>query len=207
MRSIEFFAGSAGITAAFRSHKIDAVSLDIVNLRGCSSHDFLMDFLDFNYLDYPVDYFDIIYFGLPCTAFSKASGGLHFDKNFTPLTETALNSEVIVLKVFEVISYFSNAIWYIENPAGGLYRYLLFKKILPRLDVHVYRMDQILFGFPTKKQTDIFTNSQVPFLINPVHRVNGKYQKVKFDNLTLKQRQAYTSAFCEYIANNALANF
>ena len=82
MRSIEFFAGSAGITAAFRSHKIDAVSLDIVNLRGCSSNDFLMDFLDFNYLAYPKDYFDIIYFGLPCTAFSKASGGFHFDKNF-----------------------------------------------------------------------------------------------------------------------------
>ncbi len=207
MRSIEFFAGSAGITAAFRSHKIEAFSLDIVNLRGCGSHNFLMDFLDFNYLSYPKDYFDIIYFGVPCTAFSKASGGLHFDKNFKPLTKTALKSEIIVSRVFDIISYFSSAVWYIENPSGGLFRYLTLKKIIPRIDVYVYRIDQVLFGFPTKKQTDIFTNSTIPFLINPVHRVNGKYQKVKFDNLTLKQRQAYTVAFCDYIVNNALNNF
>ncbi len=207
MKALEFSAGTAQITEQFLLKGVDCECLDNHQLRNSRRIDYLMDFLEFDYKSIHPDTYNFLFFGVPCTAFSKASGGKHFTKDFARLTARSEEAVLIVNRVFEIIRHFKNAVWYIENPAGGLYRYLAHIGIIGSIHMHVYRIDQLVFGFPTKKQTDIFTNSSVPILVSPVFRVNGKYQKQKFDNLTLKQRQAYTSSFCAMIVDNALLNF
>ena len=55
--------------------------------------------------------------------------------------------------------------------------------------------------------TDIFTNSQILFIYPQITRQNGRYQRQKFDNLSLRQRQAYPKAFTEMITENIKLNF
>lgn len=206
MKALEFFAGTAQVTKQFIKSGVVCHSLDNHQLRCSHSHDYLMDFLAFNYKSIPPDTYDFLFFGVPCTAFSKASGGKHFTSDFVPLTSKSHEAIAIVRRTFEIIAHFSSAIFYIENPAGGLYRYLVQEGYIPGSHIQVYRVDMLVFGFPTKKQTDIITNSRVPILVCPVVRVNGKYQQNKFDNLTVKQRQAYTVSFATMVVENAIAN-
>lgn len=207
MKGMEFFAGTAQISKQFIAKGVEFDTLDNYQLRSSHKIDYLMDFLEFDYKAIPPDTYNILFFGVPCTAFSKASGGKHFANDFLPLTSTAHEAIAIVKRVFEIIKHFSNAVFYIENPAGGLYRYLVLCGYLPGHYRNVYRVDMMVFGFPTKKQTDIITNSGVPIIVCPIVRVNGKYQGHKFDNLTLKQRQAYTVPFAQMIVENAISNF
>lgn len=202
MRTIEFFCGTAHLSDVLEYQGHLAHTLDLVQIKNSRKIDYLQDFLEFDYKAFSPAHFDVIFFAIPCTAFSKASGGKHFDKNWQPLTQTAVTSSLIVQRCFEIINYFSQAIFYIENPAGRLVTFPPMAAFVTRSDVHIWRFDLLIFGFPTKKQTDLITNSEIPFLFCPVHRVNGKYQKNKFDNLSLRQRQTYPLAFCEFIANN-----
>lgn len=199
---IEFFSGSGSLADFIAAHNIQVSSTDRHSLRGCRAHDYICDFLDFDYKSIPGSQVRFLYFGFPCTTFSKASGGYHFSKVWEPLTPAAHNVILLLNRMFEIINYFSGAVWYIENPAGRFVSHPLVKKFIDTQGAHIYRFDMCIFKFPTKKQTDLITNSPILFLTNPVHRVNGKYQKVKFDNLTLKQRQQYTTEYCNFIYEN-----
>jgi hypothetical protein len=207
MRSIEFFAGSSVLSSQLEQHEFSSYTLDFVQVKNTRKVDFLMDFMDFDYSLFSPGHFDVLYFGQPCTCFSKASGGLHFDKNWQPLTPAAHNAILQLSKTFEIIKYFCNAVWYIENPAGRLFSFPPMQEFLKSQNSHVYRIDLGAFGFITKKQTDIFTNSKVILLSNPMHRVNGKHQAYKFDNLSKVNRQKYPEHFCKWIAENAKRNF
>lgn len=206
MVAIECFSGTAQITEIFRGKGVQCLSLDRFQLRKGNKIDLLIDFLDFDYRSYSWDHFDFLFFAVPCTAFSKASGGKHFSKSFVPVTSRSEESIMIINRVIEIIKYFSKAVFYIENPAGGLYRYLVHIGFLPCNKVFVYRVDLLVFGFPTKKQTDVITNSTTPIMVSPIHRVNGKYQAKKFSNMTVTQRQTYPHSFVAMIVDNAISN-
>jgi hypothetical protein len=206
MNGIEFFAGTSGIKKALQVTGLNMVSLDFVQLRGEMPIDLLMDFLDFEYQAYNPNHFNFLYFGFPCTTFSKASGGKHFIKSNTPVTSAAHTSILMMQKMFDIINYFDAAIYYIENPAGGLCNNELFKSLLRSSHGLKYRVFMGAFGFPTSKQTDIFTNSTALILSECRYRSNGRYSKQKFDNLTLKKRQKYPVHYCEMIALNFLLN-
>lgn len=206
MVGIEFFSGSAKLTSFFVENNVNIISTDHVQLRKSRSHDVLIDFMNFDYKKYNPGHINFLYFGFPCTAFSKASGGKHFSKDWKCKTHLAHISELMIIRMFEIINYFKHAVFYIENPAGRLVSNPLMKFFISDCAAHIYRFDMSIFSFPTKKQTDLITNSNVPFLTNPVHRVNGKYQKKAFDNLTLKQRQMYTEQYCTFIFENFISN-
>jgi len=204
MRFIEFFAGNQALTTIFEEKGFESFSLDIIQVRGARKIDFLVDFMHWDYKTFEKDYFDVIWFGFPCTTFSKASGGKHFLRNAYPLTDTAKASIIMLHRMFDIINWFHSAVFYIENPAGGLVNNIHFREIFDTYQAYIYRLDQSTFGYYTQKPTDIFTNSNIPFLHCPHYRVKGKRQKIKFDNLSLVKRQAYTSAFASFICNNAL---
>lgn len=200
---IEFFSGSSSLSDYFERNGSISITLDNRQVRQCREVDYKANFLEFDYKVLSIYKPTVLYFGLPCTAWSKASGGVHFDRNYTALTSTATDSILMLAKVFEIISFFPQAVWYIENPAGRLFNSPYMQGYFKVLKFFVYRFDMAVFGFPTKKQTDLFTNSTVPLLYCPTHRVNGRYQSNKFSNLSLKQRQKYPSAFCRFIFENA----
>lgn len=207
MRFIEFFAGKQSLTTVFEKEGFDCYSLDNNQVRGCRKLDFNIDFMVWDYTKYDKNYFDVLWFGFPCTTFSKASGGKHFLRNAFPLTEKARHSVIMLNRLFEIINHFDKAIFYIENPAGGMCNNIHFREKFDNYQALRYRLDQSTFGYYTQKPTDIFTNSKIPFLHCKHYRVRGKTQKVKFDNLTLIKRQAYTIEFAKFIFDNAKLNF
>lgn len=202
MTFIEFFSGSGSLANHIENRNIQVISTDRHNLKNCRKHNVICDFLEFDYKAIQGSEVKFLYFGFPCTTFSKASGGFHFTKDWIPKTKQAKNVIILMRRMFEIIRYFDNAIWYIENPAGRFVSHPIVKEFIKLNKAHIYRFDMCIFNFPTKKQTDLVTNSYIPFMTNPVHRVNGKYQSIKFDNLTLKQRQQYTFEYCEFIYEN-----
>lgn len=207
MRLIEFFAGCQVITSTFEDKGWECFSLDELQVRDKRKVNFLEDFMCFDYKQFNPDDIDVLWFGFPCTTFSKASGGKHFLRHAFPLTDKAKESLLMLERMFEIIDYFSNAIFYIENPSGGLCNNIHFLEKFKHYQAYIYRLEQGSFGYYTQKQTDIFTNSSVLLITNPVTRTRGRYQKIKFDNLTLVKRQAYTSSFAEFIYENAIRNF
>lgn len=207
IKGLEFFAGTQQLTRSLLENNIDCKSLDIVQVRNCRKIDFLIDFMDFDYKAYAPDHFDFMFFGFPCNTFSKASGGKHFFKGFCPLTVKAYNSILMLDRMFQMINYFDRAIFYIENPAGGLYNNYYFKSHFQNLAAHTYRLPLGGFGFCTQKMTDIFTNSQILFIYPQITRQNGRYHKQKFNSLSLRERQAYPKPFTEMITVNIKLNF
>jgi hypothetical protein len=207
LKGIEFFAGKQLLTETFINNNVSCQSLDFIQIRKSRKLDFQIDFLDFDYQAHYPGFFDFLYFGLPCTTFSKASGGKHFKNGIEPLTDMALTSIKMIDRMFEIIEYLKPKVFYIENPSGGLCNNHYFNIHFKQYQAYIYRLSLGAFGFATQKMTDIFTNSQIPILHSPVTRQNGRYSKVKFDNLTLRQRQSYPLPFCEMIVENCLLNF
>jgi hypothetical protein len=203
-KGIEFFSGRQKLTETFLAHGVTCLSLDNHQVRGSRKLDFHIDFFDFDYKSIPPAHYDFLYFGFPCTTFSKASGGKHFKNGFCPLTPMALTSLDLMERMFQIIDHLQPKVFYIENPSGGLCNNFYFKQYFDKYLAYIYRFSMQSFGFPTQKLTDIFTNSSIPILSNPVTRCNGRYSSVKFDNLTLRQRQAYPQAFCDMIVENCL---
>jgi hypothetical protein len=206
MRFIEFFAGKQALTTIFESNGYECFSLDNNQVSGARKIDFLVNFMNWDYKSYDKNYFNIIWFGFPCTTFSKASGGKHFLRHAYPLTDEAKNSIIMLKRMFEIINWFDTAIFYIENPAGGMINNIHFLQYFDKNQAFIFRLDQSTFGYYTQKPTDIFTNSKIPFLSCPHYRVKGKRQKIKFDNLSLVNRQAYTVEFARFIFENAIKN-
>jgi len=202
INTIEFFSGSGTLSQHFRLRGYNSMTLDNHKKTAKYPGHHFADFMDFDFKQYSRAHFSVLFFGFPCTTFSKASGGLHFTNRTDCKTAAAHTSIKMMFRMFEIIDYFSNSVFYIENPAGGLAYNYYFRNIWPYYQAHIYRLSMDHFNFPTTKQTDIFTNSDIPFLFNRSHRVNGKYAKNKFDNLSKRKRQTYTPEFANFIGNN-----
>lgn len=201
MVGIEFFAGTQKITKAFNTRLGGCKSLDFVQLKNERKIDFLMDFLEFDYQAYNPNKIRFLYFGFPCNTFSKASGGLHWEKEkFKTLESVA--AYLMFLKMVEIIKYFSKAVFYIENPSGAFCSKEFFKKWCFDNGFYIYTISQLSFGYPTQKKTNIITNSMALIVAPDTYKSNGRFQKVKLGNLSLKNRQAYTEYYANFIIDN-----
>lgn len=199
MNVLDVFSGSQSLRREFINNGHQVTSIDIKKYRNSSPDTLIMNFLDFDFKVYSPGHFDILFFGLPCDAFSKASGGYHFTRSHEPKTEFANISIELLNKTFECLSYFNDAIFYIENPSGGLCNYPLVKQSLLDSKMFLYRFFMSQFGFCTPKQTDIFTNNTQLVIFDKFYRKNGIYQKQKFDRLSLNQKHSYPIDFCKFI--------
>lgn len=67
---------------------------------------------------------DVIWASPPCTFFSVASIGHHWNKDYTPKTQEAVLGVAIVQKTLDLIDYFvslnPDLKWFMENPRGKL---------------------------------------------------------------------------------------
>jgi hypothetical protein len=149
---LELFAGtkSIGKVAESRGHKV--FSVDVVPEFDCS--------LTKNILDVATDDIpfvpDVIWASPPCTYFSVASIGTHWNKDHTPKTKEALLGVEIIKKTIDLIKSFQeqnpNLIWFIENPRGKLRKLGLIPS--GYRDTVTYCQ----YGDIRMKPTDIWTN-------------------------------------------------
>ncbi len=149
VKVLELFAGSRSIGKAAESLGYEVYSSDLNEFDGI---DYAIDILDFDTSKVPFKP-DIIWASPPCTYFSVASIGKHWNKDHTPKTEQAIFGVKVVSKTIQIIKELNPKYWYIENPRGKL-RKLDFMQPLPRITVWY-----CTYGDKRAKPTDIWTNN------------------------------------------------
>jgi hypothetical protein len=149
MNVLELFAGSRSIGKASEDLGHNVFSSDINSFEGI---DYAVDILDFDINKVPFKP-DLIWASPPCTFFSVASIGKHWNKDHTPKTENAKLGMKIIQKTLEIINVFQPKYFYIENPRGKLRKLDLMKGI-PRTTVWY-----CTYGDNRAKPTDIWSNN------------------------------------------------
>ena len=149
MNTLELFAGSRSFSKVAESlgHKVyttDNQDFEAIN-QVCDIFDF-----DINKIPYKPD---IIWASPPCTAFSVASIGHHWNQDHTPKTEKAVLGVEIIKKTKEIIEKLNPKYYFIENPRGKL-RKLPVVKSFPYQKTITY----CSYGDMRMKPTDIWTN-------------------------------------------------
>ena len=149
MNVLELFAGSRSIGRAAESLGYNVFSSDINSF---DNIDYSVDILEFDINKVPFQP-DIIWASPPCTYFSVASIGKHWNKDHTPKTEQAEFGVKVIKKTISIIKQLNPKYWYIENPRGKL-RKLNFMNGLTRTTIWYCK-----YGDTRAKPTDVWTNN------------------------------------------------
>jgi hypothetical protein len=149
MKVLELFAGSRSIGKTAESLGYEVFSSDINSFENI---DYVVDILEFDINKIPFKP-DLIWASPPCTYFSVASIGKHWNKDNTPKTKDAVLGVKIVKKTIDIINKIQPKYWFIENPRGKL-RKLDFMEQLPRTTIWY-----CTYGDKRAKPTDIWTNN------------------------------------------------
>lgn len=148
MNTLELFAGSRSFSKVAEKLGHNVYTTDNQDFEKIDQVCDIFDF-DVDKLPYAPD---MIWTSPPCTSFSVASIGRHWNKDNTPKTEKAELGVAIVKKTIEIINDLQPKYWFIENPRGKL-RKLDFMQDFPRKTV-----TYCSYGDMRMKPTDIWTN-------------------------------------------------
>jgi site-specific DNA-cytosine methylase len=155
MKVLELFAGSRSIGKVCDELGHEVFSSDWTPFDGI---DYAVDINQFDTSKVPFIP-DMIWASPPCTTFSVASIGKHWDMNRRPKTQDALMGLQILKKTIYIIDYFRtlnpHLIWYIENPRGMMRKMDAFD-VLPHIRQTVTYCQ---YGDTRMKPTDIWTNN------------------------------------------------
>jgi len=148
MKVLELFAGSRSFSKVAEEMGMTTFTTDY---KSFDKIDYVCDILDFDVKKIPFKP-DIIWASPPCTYFSVASIGHHWNKDHTPKTEQAKLGVKIVQKTLDIISFLKPDYFFIENPRGKL-RKLDVVKGITRATVCYCK-----YGEDRMKPTDIWSN-------------------------------------------------
>jgi hypothetical protein len=146
MKLLELFAGSRSIGKACEELGYEVYSSDI---NPFPDIDYVTDIRDFDVDKVPFVP-DIIWASPPCTYFSVASIGKHWNKDHTPKSDI-VSATLYIINVFKSIN--PNLIWYMENPRGKL------RKLNVVDGLHRNTVTYCQYGDTRMKPTDIWTNN------------------------------------------------
>ena len=149
MKVLELFAGSRSIGKVADLLGYEVYSSDINNFENIN---YVVDILDFDINKIPFKP-DFIWASPPCTFFSVASIGKHWNKDHSPKSENAKLGMQIIQKTLDIIDMCQPKYFFIENPRGKLRKLDLMKGI-PRTTVWYCK-----YGDKRAKPTDIWTNN------------------------------------------------
>jgi hypothetical protein len=148
MKILELFAGSRSFSKVAEELGHETFSVDI---KAFDNIDYVTDILEFDINKIPFKP-EVIWASPPCTYFSVASIGKHWNKDHTPKTKEAVLGCKIIIKTLEIINELQPDYYFIENPRGKL-RKLKFMQKIPRATVTYCQ-----YGDTRMKPTDIWTN-------------------------------------------------
>jgi hypothetical protein len=158
MKVLELFAGSCTFTREAKNLGYETFSSDYKEFPNI---DYSVDILEFDISKVPFKP-DLIWASPPCTYFSVASIGKHWNKDHTPKSNNALIGVKYVQKTIDIINHLKPKYWYIENPRGKL-RKLEVVKGLEKATVWYCQ-----YGDTRAKPTDIWSNN-----IKSIYNPNG----------------------------------
>jgi hypothetical protein len=154
MKILELFKGGGSITRYYKDNKdVEVISLDILQKYNPT---FCCDILDWNFKQYTVGTFDIIWASPECSIFSPLQrfkiGNKWKDKN--ELEEEQQKNTCYIERTFQIINYLKPKYYFIENPLhSSIWNYV----DQELNDKHVI-VDYCRFGTLYKKPTKILTN-------------------------------------------------
>ena len=156
MKVLELFAGSRSFSKVAEEMGMTTFTTDY---KPFDKIDYVCDILDFDVKKIPFKP-DIIWASPPCTYFSVASIGHHWNKDHTPKTEQAKLGVKIVQKTLDIISFLKPNYFFIENPRGKLRKLDVIKNIEKTTVCYCK------YGEDRMKPTDIWTNN-IQSILNP----------------------------------------
>jgi len=155
LKVLELFSGTRSIGKVCDKLGWESYSVDLI-----SDADFKGDIMDFDFKQFPKDYFDIIWASPPCTNYSKLQDGwLGRMRKGEIYTKEIQEKEMqeddkFVLRTLEIIKYFNCQYWFIENPATSRLKDRFFMK-----DIQNYIVDYCMYSdWGYRKRTRIWTN-------------------------------------------------
>jgi len=155
LKTIELFSGSKSFSNYCKKLRFETLTID--NIKEYNP-DICIDFLDLD-LNTIKDTYDYFWASPPCTTFSVASIGRHWNKDKTPKTEKCVVGLKLLDKTIKAISIIKPKLWYIENPRGMMRKVI--DVIFNKYNISNYRRITITYcqyGDKRMKPTDIWTN-------------------------------------------------
>ena len=153
MKTLELFAGSRSFSKVAQKLGHQTYTTDNQDFEQI---DQVCDIFNFD-IDKMLEEYghpDIIWASPPCTAFSVASIGHHWNQDHTPKTEKAVLGVEIVQRTKEIIEKLNPQYYFVENPRGKLRK-------LPVVDSFPYQktITYCSYGDMRMKPTDIWSNT------------------------------------------------
>ncbi len=211
MKILELFKGTGSITNHFEDmDNVEVISLDILKKYNPT---ICCDIMDFNYKQFDIGYFDIIWASPECKVFSMLQN-THIGKkwkNKEELENVRKDNSIFINKTIEIIDYLKPEFYFIENPR--------YSKMWDYIENDIYKdkfvlVDYCYFDYPYKKPTKILTNKTLNNMLckctgNPKHPLRlGVYggkmanvlkvNRIK-DNTTLNQRYSIPPKLLDYL--------
>ena len=190
MNVLELFSGTGSVGKCCKEIGYEVVSVDLI-----LPADHQVNIMDFDYKQYPKDFFDIVWASPPCTNYSKLQDSwLGRKRKGVIYTREIQEKEMeeddkLVLKTLEIINYFNPQLWFIENPGSSKMKDRPFMKDLP-----FYLVDYCMYSdWGYKKRTRIWTNKkdwenklcdkQCGNMVGSLHKTNlGNADRIKRAN-------------------------
>jgi len=155
MRTAELFCGTKSFSkvAARLGHSTHTIDNNIeFNPDVCA-----------DILEHPIttECFDALWASPPCTTFSVASIGKHWNKGYIPKTEAANTGLKLLDKTVEWIATNKPENWFIENPRGMMRKVI--DQTFKKWGVTDYRRVTVTYcqyGDTRMKPTDVWTNNK-----------------------------------------------
>ena len=138
MKLLDLFSGTGSVGRVARDLGFSVISLDLKNAN------INTDILSWDYKQFDVGEFDVIWASPPCTEYSRAK---------TTGVRKIDYANSIVLNTLEIIDYFKPTWWVVENPQTGLLKEQPFMSGLKYYDV-----DYCKYGMNFRKRTRLWTN-------------------------------------------------
>ena len=155
MLIFDFFAGTGSATVAFEEHGHRVIKVELDTQFDAHERDVML--LTCDYLIKTYGQPDFIWASPPCTSFSVASIGKHWNKDRTPKTQQATESLALVDYTLNLIQELNPRLGFIiENPRGMLRK-------LKMLDIPRHTVTYCQFGDTRMKPTDLWnTTAWIP---------------------------------------------
>mgnify|MGYP003637250738 CR=1 FL=1 len=154
---LELFSGTGSVGKVCDKLGWNSVSVDLI-----ADADHKVDIMEFDYKQYPKDYFQVVWASPPCTNYSKLQdswlGRMRKGEIYTrEIQEKEMNQDdKLVLKALEIIDYFNPDLWFIENPSSSRMKDRSFMK-----DIPFYLVDYCMYSdWGYRKRTRIWTNKK-----------------------------------------------
>jgi len=191
MKVLELFSGTQSIGKEFKEYEV--ISVDNDN-KFKPTH--LCDILEFDYKQYPNNYFDYIHASPPCIMYSQNQITFYNRRKRHNVTGEMIiwNKEIhkelmeisdkLVLKTLEIIEYFKPKYWTIENPFHYNWNNMKNRDFMKNFNYTI--VNYCMYNYPIAKPTIIFNNFNLD-----LKRCEKKHKHLKWDDFSHNVYERY----------------